>query len=136
MSIPNITWAQNDKIIYLNILLESNDSTEINIYDNKINLKHDDYNFELEFNQELIVNECNIKKNRIIELDLKKKERKFWIHLLKDKNLYKSFIKIDWNRWEDEDDDNDLLDISSDSEFSNDEDNNSDTSDENIINQE
>ena len=62
MSIPNITWAQNDKIIYLNILLESNDSTEINIYENKINLKHDDYNFELEFNQELIVNECNIKK--------------------------------------------------------------------------
>lgn len=114
MYIPNITWAQNQKIIFLNIILEPKENYVINLNNNNIEFIQDNYNFKLILNQEIIVDESSLNKNRIFELNLKKKENNFWNNLLEDSELYKNNIKIDWSRWIDEDDDDDILTSDSD----------------------
>ena len=108
MKIPQITWAQNSKVIYLNIILEPNDDGNIELLDNKIYFKQDDYLLELEFENNIDIKKSIINKNRVYELNLLKIENKFWKNLLKDDKLYKNNISINWNRWIDEDDDIDL----------------------------
>ena len=108
MKIPQITWAQNSKVIYLNIILEPNDDGNIELLDNKIYFKQDDYLLELEFENNINIKKSIINKNRVYELNLLKIENKFWKNLLKDDKLYKNNISINWNRWIDEDDDIDL----------------------------
>lgn len=114
MSIPDITWAQNQKNIFLNIILEPKENYVINLNNNNIEFSQNNYNFKLLLNQEIIVDESSINRNRIFELNLKKKENNFWNNLLKDSELYKNNIKIDWSRWIDEDDDDDILTSDSD----------------------
>jgi len=116
MKIPQITWAQNSKVIYLNIILEPNEISNIKLLNNKIIFKHNEYFAELELENNIDIENSIINKNRIYELNLVKKENNFWNNLLKDKKLYKNYIKIDWSRWVDEDNIND-------SETSDDEDN-------------
>ena len=108
MKIPQITWAQNSKMIYLNIILEPNDMSNIELLDNKVKFKHDEYSFEFELENNIDIENSIINKNRIYEINLVKKDNKFWNNLLKNNKLYKNNISIDWNRWIDEDNDNDL----------------------------
>ena len=113
MKIPNITWAQNQKKIFINIILEPNKNNIINITANNIEFKQDEYEFNIELNNEINTDNYIINKNKIFELDINKIIPNFWSSLLKDSNLLKNNIKIDWSRWEDNDDDDDILSINS-----------------------
>lgn len=116
MKIPNISWAQNQKLIYLNILIEPNDYN-LNISDNILKFSQDDYEFEIEFKHDIDNNfKCN--KNRILEIDIPKVEYKFWDHLTKNPNYMKNNISINWDRWIDEDNDDEILDLNLESDTS------------------
>ena len=114
MKIPQLTWSQNQKYIYLNILLEPLDDYILDINENNIKFKQEDYEIDLELNNTIDIKKYKINKNRIFEIDLHKKEHKFWTDLLKDPKLYKNNISINWTRWIDEDDDDDIFNANND----------------------
>jgi len=123
MKIPQITWSQNQKFIYLNINVEPLEDNVLDISENNLKFKQGDYEIELELSNNIDTEKCKITKNRIFELDLPKQEHKFWTNLLKDPTLYKNNISINWNRWVDEDDDDDIYNnILNDEDVSDDED--------------
>ena len=99
------------KFIYLNINVEPLEDNVLDINENNLKFKQEDYEIELELSNSIDTEKCKINKNRIFELDLPKKEHKFWTNLLKDSTLYKNNISINWNRWVDEDDDEDIYNI-------------------------
>lgn len=87
MKTPTIKWAQNDNFIFIDILIEPSSDCIINIKNNCLNFKQNDYECELELYDLILENDSKIKKNRIFEFYLKKKEsEKEWKQLLKDKN--------------------------------------------------
>ena len=109
MKIPNISWAQNQKLIYLNILIEPKDY-KLDISDNILKFSQDDYEFKIEFKHDIDNNfKCN--ENRIFELDITKVESKFWDHLINDHNSMKNYLTINWDRWIDVDEDDEILDL-------------------------
>lgn len=112
MKIPVITWAQNSKTIFLNIILEPNENCELSVNENIFKFKQDEYEVELELLN--FVKNIKINKNRIIEIDLLKNDFNFWDSLLKDPKLFKNNIGIDWRRWIDEDSDDEILSQDSD----------------------
>ena len=109
MKIPKITWAQNSKYIYLNILLEPKENI-LNIKNNIFYFKQEDYEIKFELNNDIEDN-FKITKNKNIELDILKKNHIFWNNLLKDSTIYKNNISINWSRWIDEDDDTDIYNL-------------------------
>tara|TARA_A100001015_G_scaffold316977_1_gene432660 strand:- start:1960 stop:2409 length:450 start_codon:yes stop_codon:yes gene_type:complete len=121
MKIPNISWAQNQKLIYLNILIEPKDY-KLDISDNILKFIQDDYEFKMEFKHDVDNNfKCN--ENRILEIDIIKVVPNFWDHLIKDHNSMKNNISINWDRWIDEDEDDDLLHLNLGSDTSEDDEN-------------
>ena len=106
--IPSITWAQNKNKLYINIILEPKEYN-VNIdEDNNLNFKQDDYEFKFKLFDNVDKNSLKIKSNRNLELDVNKVDNTMWTTLTSD-IIYKNNISLDWNRWEDEDDDNDLF---------------------------
>ena len=104
MKIPHINWSQNEKFIYLNILIEPLDNYILDITENTIKFKQEEYEIEFEFNKNIDFEKYKINNNKYFELDIPKKEYIFWDNLLKDRSLYKNNISINWSRWVDEDD--------------------------------
>ena len=102
MTIPQITWAQSMEHIYLFIELEPKED-DIKFTNNSISFKQDEYEFILELADKISAENCIINKTRIFEITLFKENTKYWDHILKDRNLYKNNITINWNKWIDED---------------------------------
>jgi hypothetical protein len=109
--IPTIKWSQNDEYVIINLEINQvkNDVYEIN--NNNIifsGISNTDLNYSI--NLELL-NEINkdeskyILEERIIRFVLKKTEYEKWVRLTKDKNQYKSNIKVNWDSFEDSDED-------------------------------
>jgi hypothetical protein len=107
--IPTIKWSQNDDYVIINLEINQvkNDVYEIN--NNNIvftgvcntNLK---YSIDLELLDTINKDESKyIVEERVIRFVLKKTEYKKWIRLTKDKNQYKSNIKVNWDSFEDSD---------------------------------
>ena len=107
MKIPQITWAQNQKTIFLNILIEPKDDFNFNIENNMLSFKQDEY--EIQFKLFGKITNFIISKKRYFEINLIKDDEKFWKNLLEDNNLFKNNIGVDWSRWVDEDDDTDIF---------------------------
>ena len=113
MTIPQITWAQSMEHIYLFIELEPKEDN-IKFTNNSLSFKQDENEFTLELEDNININNSKINKTRIFEITLLKKNTKYWKHLLKDSNLYKNNITINWNKWKDEDEtSSDEVDINS-----------------------
>jgi hypothetical protein len=107
--IPTIKWSQNDEYIIINLEINQvkNDVYEIN--NNNIvfsGVSNTDLNYSINL---LLLYEINkdeskyIVEERVIRFILKKTEYEKWIRLTMDKNQYKSNIKINWDSFEDSD---------------------------------
>lgn len=107
MKIPQITWAQNQKTIFLNILIEPKDDFNCNVENDILSFKQDEY--EIQFKLFGKITNFIINKKRYFEINLIKDDEKFWRNLLEDNNLFKNNIGVDWSRWIDEDDDADIF---------------------------
>jgi len=107
--IPTIKWSQNSEYIIVNLEINQvkNDVYEINnnniIFTGVCNtgLK---YGINLELLNTVNNDESKyIVEERIIRFILKKTSDEKWIRLTKDKNQYKSNIKVNWDSFEDSD---------------------------------
>ena len=110
--IPTIKWSQNDEYIIINLEINQvkNDVYEIN-NNNIVFTGVSNTDLKYSINLELLdtVNKDESKyivEERVIRFVLKKTEYEKWIRLTKDKNQYKSNIKVNWDSFEDSDEEN------------------------------
>ena len=105
--IPNIKWAQTKNCINFVIDLQNIDTFSIDCIDDKFTCSYileNDTN-ENEFELELLneIESFNYTYGKFINIILEKKEEIWWKRLTKE-DIYKNKIKIDWDKWKDEDD--------------------------------
>ncbi|XP_065568365.1 uncharacterized protein LOC136032124 isoform X2 [Artemia franciscana] len=118
--IPQVRWAQRTDCIYLTISLHDCTNPDIKIHPQEVNFKQLDsqdskvYAVIIELYKEIVPEKCSISiQPNGVQLILKKKEEgPFWSSLLKSKEK-QHWLKIDFNKWVDEEDD----DCSEDKEF-------------------
>jgi len=118
---PSLLWIQNKEFIFIdvqlnNVINENIIFTKDNLYfsgisnNTKYEISFDLYNNIDNENSYFIDNNNNkelVKEDpKKIKIVLKKKEENEWTFLQKNKYLYKNNIKTNWNKWVDEDSDN------------------------------
>lgn len=112
---PPVIWAQRQSFVFLTICLEDCKDPDIRIEPDKVYFKGvggtDSKPHEVTINlYKEIDPEKSLKsvKPRNIELVLKKKDSDagFWPQLMSDKKKY-HWLKVDFNKWKDEDDSED-----------------------------
>lgn len=112
---PPIMWAQRHGAIFLTVCLEDCKSPEIRIEPNQVYFKgtggtdKKEHEVTIELFKE-VDPEKSLKavRDRIIEIMLKKKEDTsgYWPQLTKEKKKF-HWLKVDFNRWQDEEDSDD-----------------------------
>ncbi|XP_063229850.1 prostaglandin E synthase 3 isoform X2 [Bacillus rossius redtenbacheri] len=120
---PPVMWAQRSQIVFLTICLEDCKNPEIKIEPDKIYFHGiggtEKKEHEVTMNLYKDVDpEKSLKfvRDRNIELVLKKKDDgPYWPQLMKDKKKY-HWLKVDFNKWKDEDDSEDDMGQSEDLE--------------------
>jgi hypothetical protein len=106
--IPSLVWHQNKENIFFVIELPETSEHNINISDEKLyfyalsNSKSYEMVFDFFENVDSEKSSYTI-ENKHIKFSLKKRESNNWLFLTKDKNVYRNNIKINWNAWVDED---------------------------------
>lgn len=107
--IPTIKWSQNDEYVIINLEINQvkNDVYEINnnnVVFSGVSNTDLKYSINLELLNTINKDESKyIVEERIIRFILKKTSNEKWIRLTKDKNQYKSNIKVNWDSFEDSD---------------------------------
>ena len=112
--IPTIKWSQNSEYVIVNLEINQvkNDVYEINnnniIFTGVCNtdLK---YGINIELLNTVNKDESKyIVEERVVRFILKKTSDEKWVRLTKDKNQYKSNIKVNWDSFEDSDEEEEL----------------------------
>ncbi|CAD5219673.1 unnamed protein product [Bursaphelenchus xylophilus] len=104
---PTIAWAQRDKVLYLTVKLEDMNVEELKVDGNQFLIRGTSagkkYQAELEFHGEIDKNQVRqVGTKRHIELILGKKENKWWPRLTS-KPVKLPWLKVDFDKWVDED---------------------------------
>ena len=104
---PSILWAQDRANLYITIEIKNFKNQDITFKSNNVNLignsEKRDYNIMIELNSEINLEESSwVIKQNCIELKLVKNKLIFWQKLTKNKQ---NNIRIDWQKWKDEEDD-------------------------------
>jgi hypothetical protein len=118
---PSLLWSQTKEFIFIDVQLNNliNENiilTKDNLYfsgisnNNKYEISFDLYN-NIDNKNSFIIDNNNNKElikevPKKIKIVLKKEEENEWTFLQKNKYLYKNNIKTNWNKWVDEDSDN------------------------------
>ncbi|CAG0913370.1 unnamed protein product [Notodromas monacha] len=114
---PPVEWAQRKNVIFLTIQLEDCKDPQIKIETDKVYFRgvggtdKKDHELTIELMHEIVPEDSKyFRRDRNIEMVLKKKEGsdKFWPHLLKEKKKF-HWLKVDFNKWKDEDDTDDEM---------------------------
>ena len=107
--IPTIKWSQNSEYVIVNLEINQvkNDVYEINnnnIVFSGVSNTDLKYGINLELLNTVNKDECKyIVEERVVRFILKKTSNEKWVRLTKDKNQYKSNIKVNWDSFEDSD---------------------------------
>jgi prostaglandin-E synthase len=104
--IPNLKWYQDKDYVYLDIDAYNAVDFNLKIKDNNLNYSFVSNNNYYEMKFELFDNADHVKYidcKSSIKITLQKKNKEYWRNLTFEKNLYKNYIKLDWNKWIDED---------------------------------
>merc|ERR1712178_76436 len=126
---PTVIWAQRNDVVYLTIEIPDviKEKAKINIADDgtKVIMEAQSSSYEGKYKLELeLLNEVDQSTSKItvgarsIILVLSKKDTSsaYWSRLTKEK-VKSSYIKIDWNKWKDEDEDDEVEDAGMNSNF-------------------
>ena len=94
---PHIKWYQEKEKIFITILENGNNFkvTSENIF---LSYSDDIYEFNLELFDEFIIKNTEKNKNNLL-IVIDKINNTEWKSLLKNRNLYKYFISLDWNKF-------------------------------------
>mmetsp|Transcript_41714 Transcript_41714/g.61259 ORF Transcript_41714/g.61259 Transcript_41714/m.61259 type:complete len:194 (+) Transcript_41714:107-688(+) len=120
-----IKWAQRSDSLYVTIALQDVSEETINISDEELHFKgksgEKNYEVNITFFKPVNGKDSTYKVHpRSVHLHIMKEDIKddgdedevFWPRLLKDKALEKNQVKIDWDRYVDEDEEEDGFDMS------------------------
>ena len=96
---PYIKWYQDDNFVYISVLQIKEDKNII-LENEKNILKYEDdiYMFSLELCSDFEIYKNLYFKNMYI-ITLKKNINEEWSHLLKNRNFYKYFISVNWDKY-------------------------------------
>ncbi|CAA2969968.1 uncharacterized protein At3g03773 isoform X1 [Olea europaea var. sylvestris] len=107
---PEVLWAQRSDKVYLTISLPDAKNISIKCEAegifafSAVGVNGGDFNFTLQLYGN-IVPECKTKIGlRNILCSIKKEQKGWWKRLLKSEEKPAPYIKVDWNKWCDEDD--------------------------------
>jgi len=110
---PSVLWAQRDLLVYLTISVEDMKIEDLTINEKSLHIKgasgstQQQYECTLEFFGELNGTEYRrIESSRHVELVIPKATKGWWPRLLKDSKKV-PWIKVDFNKWKDEDEEDD-----------------------------
>ena len=106
--IPQISWSQNDEYIILNIELVKTSDNNYDIKDDSIFLtcKSNNKLYKVDFVLYDIIRpeeSTYISYERYARFLLRKSSSERWIRITKDKNTYKSNIKVNWSEFDESD---------------------------------
>jgi len=112
---PMVLWAQRDSLVYLTISVEDMKIDDLTVDDKSLHIKgsggssNQVYESTLEFYEGINGSEYRrISNSRHVELVIPKATNGWWPRLLKDSKKV-PWIKVDFNKWKDEDDEDDGL---------------------------
>jgi len=122
VNIPTCLWAQTKEAVYVTVDVPDVTDEKISVDSNllKFSAKSSGklYECEMELFESIDAEKSKYEvRGRNVFFCLKRveseeeKDEVYWPRLLKDKNLQKRFVKCDWNRWVDEDEDEGANDI-------------------------
>lgn len=102
--IPTIKWYQTKEYITLNVEVYDSKNEIIKIMSDSISFyaesKENVYKMDFNLYSNIDMKESKYSVNdKSIKIVLKKTLQENWSYLLKDRNSYKNNIKIDWNEW-------------------------------------
>jgi len=108
---PTVLWAQRPDSIFMTIDLKDVKDQVLDVTETKITFSGVSadvkYAFEFEFFAPIDQENSKINTRRLIELYLPKKEEDSWSNVAKTKQ---SYVKVDWNKWLDSDDEGEGFD--------------------------
>jgi len=113
---PTLLWSQTYEDIEIEINL-SNISNEIlrienNVFHYECFSSNKKYLIDFELEEEIIGHIVSIRNDKKIIIKLQKKEDGIkWDFLTKKRGIYKNNIKINWDKWENSDDEEDVKNI-------------------------
>ena len=108
--IPTLKWYQTNDSVILNFDVNNvkNESIVINEDSISFNVFSKDNNYYMNFKLNSNINKEEsryIINDNFVKIILKKIDDSSWNYLTYDKNIYKNSIKVDWNAWGDDSDD-------------------------------
>jgi len=110
---PSILWAQDRANLFITIEINNFKNHDITFNTNNVRLVgtsgNREYDIVIDFNSDIVNEKSNwIIKQNCIELVVMKGKQLFWQKLTKNKQ---NNIRIDWQKWKDEDEDDDEDDL-------------------------
>eukprot|EP00944_MAST-04C_sp_MAST-4C-sp1_P010834 g10834.t1 len=122
VNIPTCLWAQTKEAVYVTVDVPDVTDEKISVDSNLLKFSAKSagklYECEMELYESIDAENSKYEvRGRNVFFCLKRVESKeekdevYWPRLLKDKNLQKRFVKCDWNRWVDEDEDEGANDV-------------------------
>lgn len=104
---PDVLWAQRPDSVYLTIDLKDVTDMKVTLEKDSLNFSGKAngnlYEFTLEFFAPIKKQESKWNTKRLIEFYMKKEEAATWPRLTQAKTKF-PWIKVDWKRWQDSDD--------------------------------
>ncbi|KAI3449494.1 hypothetical protein Pfo_006159 [Paulownia fortunei] len=110
---PEVKWAEREEKIYLTVLLPDAKNPKVNVDPNgaftfsaTAGTDNNIYELKLDLLDKVDVEESKINIGvRNIFCVLEKAEKKWWKKLLRGDEKAPHYVKVDWDKWVDEDDD-------------------------------
>ncbi|XP_009799463.1 uncharacterized protein OsI_027940-like [Nicotiana tabacum] len=111
---PQVKWAQRPDVVYLTVQLPDAKNPKVNldpegIFTFSATAGPESYAYELKLE---LFDKVNVEESKInigvrnIFCVLEKSEKKWWNKLLRGDEKAPHYVKVDWDKWVDEDDDN------------------------------
>ncbi|KAK4441766.1 putative protein OsI [Sesamum alatum] len=110
---PEVKWAEREDKVYLTVLLPDAKNAKVNVdpegtftFSATAGTDNNLYELKLNLLEKVNVEECKINIGvRNIFCVLEKAEKKWWEKLLRGNEKTPHYVKVDWDKWVDEDDD-------------------------------
>ncbi|KAL6502816.1 hypothetical protein OROHE_023984 [Orobanche hederae] len=109
---PEVKWAEREDKVYLTVLLPDAKDPKVNVdpdgtftFSATAGTDNNPYEVKLNLHDKVNVEECKINVGvRHIFCVLEKAEKKWWTKLLRGDEKTPHYVKVDWDKWVDEDD--------------------------------
>ncbi|KAJ1613164.1 p23 and HSP20-like chaperones fold [Cryptosporidium canis] len=107
MLFPTVLWAQTKKALFVTVDIPDLNDYKVELEEQFLkfhaNVEGNEYGFELEFLKPINKEESRYQVTRSLHFMITKKEEERWSYIVKDSSKTKNWLKCDWNRWVDTD---------------------------------